>query len=499
MKERKLLVSIICFFLLVPIALCADNYLLLWADTLDNGGWDGAFSVAADNSNNVIVAGCSFIGGNNDYVIVKYDMNGTMLWEDTLDNGDEDNAEAIAVDGADNIIVTGYAKLDGDYDYYTVKYDPNGGILWQDTVDNDGLYDIARGIAVDGSNNIIVTGYCDIGGDCVCLTVKYDPDGAIIWADTLAVGPYDSALGVAVDDANNIAVAGYTSDGANNDCLTAKYDSSGVLLWQETLDIREYDQAYGVAVDDAGNIIIAGCTGGAMDDYDYLIVRYDPGGALIRVDTFDNAGNDDVAYAISALTAEDVFVTGYSLPLSGTYDYYTLKCDSDGIIAWHDILDNGNDDIAHGIAIDASAGIIVTGKSFIAGDFDFLTAKYVYVPGIAERGSSRGPAGAVQWEAQPSPFRDRIHITYRFFRDRSAEPAPGQDDHGYAHQRGAHIKVFNGAGSLVENRTLYSVGSTGYTVWNGTDSGGRRLPGGVYYITFEAEGYRGTKKVLLVR
>jgi len=219
MRLRCIFIALcICLFAF-PLVLVADDYYIQWADTIDNGDWDGAFGVAVDNSNNIIVTGCSFIGGNNDYFTVKYDSNGTILWQDTIDNGEEDLAEAVAVDNANNIIMTGYCDIGGDYDYFTVKYDSSGIISWVDIIDNNGLYDIARGVAVDNANNIIVTGYCDIGGDYVYFTVKYDSNGTILWQDTLDNGPFDSAFGVAVDNANNIIVTGYTSTGVNNDYL----------------------------------------------------------------------------------------------------------------------------------------------------------------------------------------------------------------------------------------------------------------------------------------
>ena len=109
----------VCLF---PFTLAADNYIIQWADTIDNGNWDGAAGVAVDQSHNIICVGSSFIGSNTDYFVVKYDSSGTILWTDTLDNGNEDYCEAVAVDNNNNIIITGYCMINGDYDYYTVKY-----------------------------------------------------------------------------------------------------------------------------------------------------------------------------------------------------------------------------------------------------------------------------------------------------------------------------------------------------------------------------------------
>ncbi|UCG92636.1 MAG: T9SS type A sorting domain-containing protein [candidate division WOR-3 bacterium] len=490
MRFRYVCIALFIYLFALPHVLVADDYYIEWADTLDNGDWDGAFSVAVDNSNNIIVTGISYIGGNNDYFIVKYDCNGTILWQDTIDNGDEDYADCVAVDNSNNIIVTGYCTIGGDYDYFTVKYDSNGTILWQDTLDNNGLYDIARGVAVDNSNNIIVTGYCDIGNDCVYLTVKYDSSGTIIWADTLNYGPWDSALDVAVDNDNNIIVTGYTSTGANNDYFTVKYDSSGTILWQDTIDNHEFDQAYGVAVDNSNNIIVTGCSGEPFSDYDYLTVKYDPNGTILWQDTFDNNDHDDVAYSVAVDNGNNIIVTGYSLELLGDYDYFTVKYDSNGTIVWQGTLDNGNNDIAHGVAVDNADNIIITGKSHIDGNFDYFTVKYVPVPGIAEDEYFDLLSDNPIFYIYPNPFNEKTEIRWQV------------TDNGY--QIGDDrfkLEIYDINGRMIKefNQLTNHQSPINHTTWDGTDSSNRKLPSGVYFLKFEIEGYTETEKLLLIR
>jgi uncharacterized delta-60 repeat protein len=479
----------ICLFVF-PRVLTADNYYIQWADTIDNGDWDGAVSVAVDDTHNIIVVGCSFIGSNNDYFIVKYDSNGTVLWQDTIDNGEGDYAEAVAVDNSNNIIVTGYCTIGGDYDYFTVKYDSTGTILWTDTLDNNGLYDIARGVAVDHADNIIVTGYCDIGGDCVYFTVKYDSTGTIIWADTLDSGPLDSAFGVAVDNTNNIIVTGYTSTGVNNDYFTVKYDSSGTVLWQDTIDIHQFDQAYGVAVDNTNNIIVTGCSGEPFSDYDYCTVKYDSSGTIIWQDIFDNNGHDDVAYSVAVDNCNNIYVTGYSLELSGDYDYFTVKYDSSGTILWQDTLDNGNDDIAHAIAVDNSHNIIVTGKSYIGGNFDYVTVKYAPLPGIFEDECSHLVSNnPIFYEIYPNPFKDKAQIKCQIPSTKSQTNSNLQTS----------LKIYNASGRLVRQYDDETIRLSDHIVWDGSDAHGRKVPCGIYFVKLESEEHNLIKKAILLR
>ncbi len=300
---------------------------------------------------------------------------GTILWADIIDNGDDDQAYGVAVDNSNNIIVTGYSFIGGSKDYFTVKYDSNGTILWADTLDN-GSNDVAYGAAVDNSNNIIITGYSFIGGNDDYFTVKYDSNGTILWADTIDNGYDDYATGVAVDNSNNIIITGYSFIGGNDDYFTVKYDSNGTILWADTIDNSSYDYAKGVTVDNSNNIIITGGSSGLVFG-DYFTVKYDSNGTILWADTIDN-GYDDYAYGVAVDNSNNIIVTGASY-ITGAYtaDYFTVKYDSNGTILWADTIDNGHHDVATGVAADNSNNIIVTGVSFIhVGGGEYFTVKY---------------------------------------------------------------------------------------------------------------------------
>jgi hypothetical protein len=71
-----------------------------------------------------------------------------------------DYASAIAVDRSNNVIVTGSSEESGtNPDYATIKYSSDGVPIWTNRYNEPGNdHDIAWGMAVDGSNNVIVTG-----------------------------------------------------------------------------------------------------------------------------------------------------------------------------------------------------------------------------------------------------------------------------------------------------------------------------------------------------
>ena len=119
--------------------------------------------MAVDGSNNVIVTGYS--DGSGSGLRLRDDQvfeRGRAALDQPLQRAGErpDYAFAVAVDGSNDVIVTGIrlgAELIGDY--ATIKYSSAGVPLWTNRYNGPGNGDdCAYAVAVDGSNNVIVTG-----------------------------------------------------------------------------------------------------------------------------------------------------------------------------------------------------------------------------------------------------------------------------------------------------------------------------------------------------
>lgn len=166
-----------------------------------------------------------------------------------------------AIDNFNNIILTTYP--------YIRKLNPDGEILWQDSVYLGNASPAILCVATDTKNNIIVGGiwsqypYADF--DTLWVIFKFNPFGQVLWQETIPFPGlnYYSLTDIAVDKENNIIIVGGTSGtGRYGFWLIFKYSENGELMWE-----RRYtsdwgpDCATGVCCDNFNNVIVTGYRG----------------------------------------------------------------------------------------------------------------------------------------------------------------------------------------------------------------------------------------------
>ncbi len=370
----------------------------LWTNRYNGGpgnSSDSGNAVAVDRDNNVIVTGSSAgSGGYSDYLTIKYSSAGVPLWTNRYNgpgNSNEDG-NAVAVDGDNNVIVTGSSYGSGSgSDYATIKYSSAGVPLWTNRYNGPGNGgDGARAVAVDASNNVIVTGgSAGSGGYSDYLTIKYSSAGVPLWTNRYN-GPgndSDGAVAVAVDASNNVIVTGYSyGSGSGADCATIKYSSAGVPLWTNFYSGpgNDFDGARAVAVDGSNNVIVAGYSFNETIP-DYATIKYSSAGEPLWTNRYNGPGNnEDRANAVAVDGSNNVIVTGFSYGNGSVTDYATIKYSSAGVPLWTNRYNGpGNvQDTANAVVVDRSGNVIVTGSSTgSGGEGDFTTIKYLCVSG----------------------------------------------------------------------------------------------------------------------
>jgi hypothetical protein len=257
-----------------------------WVRTWGAESNDEGYGVAVDGSGSVYVTGrfqdtVDFDPGPGvdehtsngaiDVFLSKFDSEGGFQWARTWGGIFVEIGLGVAVDSSGGVYVPGWFEgivdfdpgpgvdehtSNGNSDAFLSKFDSEGEFQWARTWGGI-TEDLGRGIALDGSGNVYVTGWYR-------YTVDFDP-------------------GPGVDE--------HTSNGYF-DAFVSKFDSEGEFQWARTWGGIWEDIGYGVAVDGPGSVYVTGRFYGtvdfepgqgvdehtSMDDWDAFLSKFLPDG-----------------------------------------------------------------------------------------------------------------------------------------------------------------------------------------------------------------------------
>lgn len=274
--------------------------------------------------------------------------------------------------------------------------------------------DMARGVTVDGTGNVLIVGGCtsitDFGGGNFFTTAntrdiflaKFDASGLHQWSHVFpnSVGN-DEGYGVAADGSGNVFITGnffstvdfgsgsnLTSAGGA-DIFLAKYGSDGSYQWSKRFGTSGNETGYAVSADASGNVVVTGQFQGTVDfgggplvasgsSADIFVAKYDASGAHVWSKRFGSTQNDE-AHGMDVDASGNVVITG-SFQLSVDFgggpltsptglSMFLAKYDANGAHQWSKHFVGLGSEIGNAVAIDAAANIVVTGQ--YAGNVDF--------------------------------------------------------------------------------------------------------------------------------
>jgi len=307
----------------------------------------------------------------------NYDRSKSLIidpWITYYGGGGLDWGLVTATDGSGNVMITGKTgSIDfpvtpgafqtsyggGTWDAFVVKLDAAGNRLWA-TYYGGSAWDQGAGIATDGSDNVLITGYTastdfpvsvgafqtnNAGGPFGhdAFVVKFDAAGNRLWA-TYYGGSDDENFstvcgGIATDGNDNVLITGKTGSidfpvspgafqtsygGGALDAFVVKFDSAGNQLWATYYGGSTWDDGYGIVTDGNDNVVISGRT--ASPDFPFTAGAFQtsPGGG-------------------------------------GFYDAFVVKLDAGGNQLWATYYGGSDWDQGDGIATDGSGNVVITG------------------------------------------------------------------------------------------------------------------------------------------
>ncbi len=398
----------------------------------------------------------------------NYDASKTLIidpWATYYGGSGDDRSFGIAVDGSGNIVIIGITgstsgiatsgahqtSYGGSTDAFMAKLNASGVRQWATYYGGSGI-DYGNGIAVDGSGDIVITGYTlstsgfatsgayqtSIGGNADAYIAKFNASGVRQWATYFGGSGGDGGNGIAVDGSGNIVITGNTTSTtgiattgayqvnlvAYSDAFIANFSASGALQWATYYGDGGTEYGYGIAVDGSGNIIITGSTasssgiatsgshqssfGGGVTDA--FIAKFDASGVLQWATYYGGSGNDN-SYGIAVDGSGNIVITGitastsgittsgaYQTSYGGNYDAFIAKFNASGVRQWATYYGGSGDDRDLGIDVDGSGYIIITGRTTSASGIATSGAYKTSISGTWDAFIAKfNTSGARQW------------------------------------------------------------------------------------------------------
>lgn len=263
--------------------------------------------------------------GYNDAFIEKLDFNGNFCWAKKIGSFWDDNAYSLAIDNSGNIVFTGnYAgsfSVDtycgpallqeyGGYDIFAIKINGNGSILWVRSVGGN-IDDTGQSVSTDQQGNIYLTGIfsgvadfdpsmnttilCSSGSFDI-FALKLDFNGNYCWAKKIGGTGFDSGNCIVNDNQNNILLTGffegnvdfdpdpavcYLNSCGSQDIFLLKLDNNGNFKAADKFGSFNQDIGNCVDADNNGNYYLTGFFKNNVD--------FDPGPGNYILTSFGNA------------------------------------------------------------------------------------------------------------------------------------------------------------------------------------------------------------------
>jgi hypothetical protein len=238
----------------------------LWHTFMGSPDWAMWPFIGVDGSGNVYVSGWSAEtwgtplnphGGSRDVFVVKLNSSGVLQWHTFIGGSGREESLGLTVDRHGSVYVSGVTgktwgtpvnPYAGAYEAFAAKLDSSGAQQWH-TFMGSPSHDAGRGITVDGSGNVYVTGWslrtwgspenAHSGIEEDAFAVILNPDGIRLWHTFMGASGGDLGQDIAVDTSGHVYIAGISEatwgspvnpySGGMSDAFAAKINVSHIV------------------------------------------------------------------------------------------------------------------------------------------------------------------------------------------------------------------------------------------------------------------------------
>lgn len=252
----------------------------------------------------------------------------------------------------------------GYSDIWFLKLTGDGTIAWQKVIGGSGS-ELTYSIQEASDGGYIVAGHLEflgVGNTDVWL-LKLDPDGEIVWQKAYGGSGWEWPYSLARTSDGGYVVAGRTDSFVGPDRADAwivKLDSQGTILWQKTYGGSNDEQAQSIQQTSDGGYIFAGQSYTTAVGYDYWLVKLNDDGSIAWQRTYGGS-NMDWAKSVRQTNDGGYVVAGYSYSFGSILQAWILKLDNNGDIEWQKTY-GGVSASAYAIQQTADEGFIVAGQ-----------------------------------------------------------------------------------------------------------------------------------------
>ncbi len=209
-----------------------------------------------------------FVGevGDGDFYLASLDpTTATPVWEirESLWGG----PDKVAVDAADNTYVgLTVGAIDRGFWWVVRKYAPGGTLLWatEFTRDPDALAWVNDMVVTESGEVYVAGGSETATSDSDFTVIKLSSAGELLWSDVQpgSANDFEMAYALALHPEGGVVVTGNTwPDAQQQDAIhTVRYAPDGEIIWSETWNdyVRSDERGVAVAVSGNGDAAVAG-------------------------------------------------------------------------------------------------------------------------------------------------------------------------------------------------------------------------------------------------